>query len=64
MWRSITKSVLIVSPLVIALFDIVVVQYGGVEASISRELYEYACVYPIIPFALGVVCGHLFWGNE
>jgi hypothetical protein len=33
----------------------------GATTTISWTLWTYAQQYPIIPFALGVLMGHLFW---
>lgn len=29
--------------------------------TISEVMLKYALQHPIIPFAFGVLCGHLFW---
>lgn len=36
----------------------------GYETTISSQLYTLAGNQPIISFAIGVVCGHLFWPNR
>lgn len=33
----------------------------GSRATISYNSYKLAQCYPLISFALGVLCGHLFW---
>lgn len=48
----------------ITIFDVYILIKKGIDATISRTLYLGACKYPIIAFALGVVCGHLFWLNN
>lgn len=45
----------------IAIWDVWVIIQGGTEASISNQLIVYAYKYPAMPFAVGFVCGHLFW---
>ncbi len=30
----------------------------------ARNLYAMAMRFPIVPFALGIVAGHLFWPNR
>lgn len=46
---------------VITMFDIWQLATKGIDATISKLLMQAAHRWPIIPFALGVVCGHLFW---
>lgn len=29
--------------------------------TISEVMLKYALMHPLIPFAFGVLCGHLFW---
>lgn len=43
------------------LFDAVMYWRGGWEATISYLALSKSRRYPIIPFALGVLVGHLFW---
>lgn len=31
--------------------------------SISAQLYQMSKDYPIIPFALGIAAGHIWWPN-
>ena len=42
-------------------FDSVVVFQWGAEWSISRNVYRVSVQWPIIPFLLGVVAGHVLW---
>ena len=43
------------------LFDVYVFIRGGTEATISWMIFEAAHKYPMIPFAVGILCGHFFW---
>lgn len=45
----------------ILLFDAVTVLLWGSEYSISKNTYRLAVEWPIIPFLLGVVAGHVLW---
>jgi hypothetical protein len=45
------------------LMDIFLAGFFGLENTISRTLLVLAKQYPIIPFALGVIAGHIFWLN-
>ena len=61
---QITKIVLLVITILLILFDIFVIWLYGREASISRVVYQSSCEYPAIAFAVGFLCGHLFWRND
>jgi hypothetical protein len=62
--RAVTAWVLVAAALALALYDVGAFLAAGVEATISRSLYEWAQRWPIIPFALGVLTGHLFWSQH
>lgn len=59
--KTITGVFIVAAFLVIVGYDVWAVLAGGIEATISEVVWEYATSYPIIPFATGVLCGHLFW---
>jgi hypothetical protein len=48
----------------IVVFDVWTLMKRGYATTISWTLYGMALRFPIIPFALGVVVGHLFWPNR
>lgn len=56
-----TQWILIIAVGVLAFWDTVAFSIVGVEATISRVVYAASVKYPIIAFAVGVVCGHIFW---
>ena len=45
----------------ITIYDVFAIVKGGVEASISHTMIIWAYKFPIFPFFMGVLCGHLFW---
>ena len=47
---------------VLVVFDIVLAQTNWLP-TISKTAWHFAARHPILPFATGVVCGHLFWQN-
>lgn len=49
---------------VIVAFDLWTISAHGYDTTISAVGYQFARNYPIIPFALGVVVGHLYWPNQ
>ena len=60
-WITTTRTLLILVVICLASYDILAMLMGGVEATISRQIYHAAVFHPIIAFAAGVLCGHLFW---
>lgn len=59
-------SLIVVAAVAVLLiaFDVWIVIAKGVKATISWQMLQAAKDYPIIPFALGVLFGHLFWVNS
>lgn len=62
--KNLTKNIMIAIVLLLIAYDVLAIVYGGVEATISHITLNYSKEYPIIPFAVGVVCGHLFWSQK
>jgi len=56
-----TKIFILITILAITIFDVYVFSVGGTENTISWMLTNWAYDYPIFPFFMGVICGHLFW---
>lgn len=44
-------------------YDVYAVSHGGFKDTISWVIYSNSQKYPIIPFGIGVLCGHLFWSQ-
>jgi uncharacterized membrane protein YqjE len=59
--KIIVLVVLHVIVLLIAAWDLIVLYHSRPEHTLSSLLRELAYDYPIIPFAFGVLMGHLFW---
>lgn len=55
------KTGLVIVGFIVALlaFDLVMLMAGG--ATVSQTMNYWARTSPVIPFAFGVVAGHLFW---
>lgn len=62
--RAVTAAVLVAAALLLVGYDVYAFLAGGVEATISRTVYEWAQRWPILPFALGVLTGHLFFSQH
>ena len=56
-----TKIFTLVMFIIVAIYDVYAIVTGGTENSISHLLIVSSYKYPILPFLIGVVCGHLFW---
>lgn len=52
----------VVVALVVA-FDLFIIHRHGKEASISVVLFAWSRANPIIPFAFGLIFGHIFWNR-
>jgi hypothetical protein len=42
-------------------YDVWAYYAEGANKTISVAIYSRALQYPIIPFIVGVLCGHFFW---
>ena len=56
-----TKIFTLVMFIIVAIYDVYAIVTGGTENSISHLLIVSSYKYPILPFLIGVVCGHLWW---
>lgn len=57
-----TLTAIIVTGLIVtlAIYDLIIVCRGGVQSSVSRFMQRSALKSPVISFAVGFVCGHIF----
>ena len=62
--RTGTKWVVVAVTLLLIAYDVAALAIGGVDATISRVVLGWSRENPIIPFAVGVVCGHLWWSQR
>lgn len=58
-----TAAVIVFTIFALITYDIIAVVRGGFENTISWLIFSSAKLYPIIPFAAGVLCGHFFWSQ-
>jgi hypothetical protein len=54
-------GIIILAAVLVVAFDLYAYAAHGVHATLSRTVWENAKEYPIIPFSVGVLIGHLFW---
>lgn len=59
--KSLTGKILAVLLLALLVYDVIAIQIGGTESSVSSVIITFAYKMPIFTFLSGVVCGHLFW---
>lgn len=60
--KTLTIYVLLVTLVGLIGYDFYAIAVGGTESSISHLVKIWGHKYPIIPFAVGILCGHFFWG--
>jgi hypothetical protein len=60
---STTRDILVLVVAGLVIFDIYLFFSKGFDGTISWLIYGWAKLYPIIPFAFGVLAGHLFWSQ-
>lgn len=56
-----TKLMLIITILLIVIYDIIAFYIWGSEGTISNVVWNISLENPIVPFTVGLICGHLFW---
>lgn len=60
-WRSLTKLIMGLVIVALIIYDVIAYARGGYTATISAITLDMAHGMPLIPLAVGVVLGHLFW---
>jgi len=63
-WRTRTAIFCVLVLAVCIAWDILARVFGGEGATISWLVIDSAYRWPILSFAAGVLCGHLFWRAE
>jgi hypothetical protein len=48
----------------VAVFDVYIIAKKGKKESISAHIIRASHAHPLLPFLLGIVCGHLFWSMK
>lgn len=61
---SLTIAFIVALVGVVALYDVWTLWRRGYTTTISYVLKKYSLRFPIIPFLIGVLAGHLFFQNE
>ena len=57
------KTIVFIGVCIVAIiaWDIWTIVANGLETSISQVMIDWAYDYPVFPFTMGFVMGHLFW---
>lgn len=55
-----TDWVIILITAISLIFDVYIMKTKGVSYTISVRLFKWSKDYPVIPFAIGFLMGHLF----
>lgn len=58
---NLTAWIIVAATFVLVGWDIFAAVKWGYEGTISRDILCAAYQQPVIPFAAGILCGHLFW---
>lgn len=64
MTRRWTIGILIGVTLALIAWDVYAYVTAGGPATISDVTLDFARQHPVLPFAIGVVCGHALWGQR
>ena len=59
--RSVTKYVTAGVIVALLIYDVVAIQLGGTESSVSQIIIEWSYSVPAFTFGIGFIMGHLFW---
>lgn len=59
-WQKITVWFIFVFVVLALGYDVIAFTRGGLDSTISWILYSQSKNYPMIPFGLGLLMGHLF----
>ena len=60
-WLNVTKYLIILVFIVIFVWDSIIMFFAAdLNATISFAIYTISRQHPIIPFTIGVLCGHVF----
>ena len=60
-WPTVTKVFLLCVTLLVILYDVVAIWFGGRDASVSVVVKDFIFANPIVAVAVGILIGHLLW---
>jgi membrane protein insertase Oxa1/YidC/SpoIIIJ len=59
--KKITQIIMVVTTVLILIYDAIAYVKGGGEATISSIIIVTSHENPLLPFLMGVLMGHFFW---
>jgi hypothetical protein len=59
--QYLVAALFLVMCLMVAIFDLYATRAWGSESTVSWIVRNWSAHYPILPFMLGMLAGHLFW---
>lgn len=59
--RIALSALLLSAGLIVGIWDIYVTARDEPEHTVSATMYDWATRWPVLPFVLGIIVGHLFW---
>lgn len=59
--RDITGWIIVAAVVILIAYDVVAVVLWGEPATISAVTRDTVLGHPVVAFAAGLLCGHLFW---
>ena len=59
--KALTGKILALLVILLVVYDVIAIQKGGTEASISSVIIAFSYKMPMFSFLFGFICGHLFW---
>lgn len=62
-WQETTVATICGTTLAMIVYDVIAAIRGGEKATISHVIAISSMHFPVIAFAVGVLCGHFFWPN-
>jgi len=60
---KVTKWLLIICGAILLIWDIIAQIAGGLESTVSWQIWKWNSEYSFLSFGAGFVCAHLFWNN-
>ena len=61
---DITSMVIVLTVVVLALFDVYIIAKKGKQESISAHIIRGSKQYPLVVLMFGILLGHLFWSMK
>ncbi len=58
---NITLAVVAAAIALLLIYDVIIVLKKGGSATISWQMWSISKQYPVIPFAIGFIMGHIFF---